>query len=789
MFASRFGRSLLLVVSGLMLAVPGWTAAPSRPVACADGATRLCLLDRFEVEASWSARGGRERAADALPISAKSGAFSFFGTGGTDLLVQVRAAPGGTFAVRLGALTDAAFELHVVDTRTGATWSYEGARGRFAAIDAAAFSVDGAPAPATELAASLHTVHPDGESVVADLLEKRGDGLRVDQGADAETRALCRDSATDLCLLGGRFRVQAVFGPDLRQGAARPAGDAGESGMFSFEDLDRADLAVRMVDGTAVNGSFWLLASTLGDRDVTVRATDLESGRVRELVLTGGAPSSRPEVEAFSAAAATVQVTLDTGRALTQLIGPLGGSIQLADAQGTRYVVAFPPLAIDVLTEITVTPVTAIAGLPFAGGLKAGVRIEPEGLLPAQSVMLTITPAAPVPANEQLTFAFRGVAGELFLSPPRARQAAVIVPIHRLGGFGLAAGSPADLAAQLLRFPSREEDRFAQRLAGLLLPLRRAGNLGALPSTVLQLLQGEFSTAIKPQLVPIQQGLVQNYLPLTWSFRNSVTDTGLTSQLKSAGLKRKPRTPPPLDQIKNAEIAAARQALNKYLLACTGAGGVDAAFKAFGSYSVLKGYHALGATDTARILNCVNFELRFDTDVESEDQTTHEHDIVLPVHLALTLDLAQGRFWGTRPAPQTVTYTVQNCTTTEVGPRPVASFNADKLLINRLEQFDEGDLASLSAQVRLYYGLLPPPQIMWNVDCSGIISHDFTTWVTAYAFGHVGEIQDGSQGLHNEFYTVLSRTADPRKVAERLYHGSDGVFKQDTSFILLHTPR
>lgn len=786
---SKLHRSLLLLLSGLTLAAPAHPTVAA-PTACRDGATRLCLRGRFEVEASWTGRGGRQQAATAVPISPTSGAFAFFDARGADLLVRADRTGDGSIVARLGALTDTAFELRVLDTRSGATWTYSGARGRLAAGSLSL--TETAPLQSTD------DIEPGPPAMVANLLEEGDDTAPEKLFTGPGSR--CADTPTALCLLGGRFRVEADFGADHRRGNARLI-EGGTSGLFSH-DGSAPDVAIRMVDGRSVNGCFWLLASGLGASDVTVRATDLLSGRTRLLTLSAGAPSSQKELQAFSEQAATVQVALDDSLAVVQTIGPAGGSIRLADAQGTQYVLSFPPQALAVLTNITVTPVASIADLPFAA-LAAGVRIEPEGLIPATSVGLAITPSTPVPQGDQLTFGFRGLDGELYLTPPRARQAALVIPVHRLGGYGLATGSAADLAAQLLRVPSREEDHFAQRLAGLLLPLRRAGNLGPLPATVLQLFQTEYATAIKPLLGPIGLGTAHDSLRLTRSYRDAANDTGLASRLKGMASEKPRGGGGNLGQLMNAEVKGAKVALKKNLAICvTGADGnarLEAVFQAFNAYVVLKYYKSLGASDTTRMLNCASFTLRFDTTLDGDDGTTHEHHIVpssdspKPLDIALSLDLAQGRFYGNAPSTDKASLTIKNCETVQKS-NTNGVFFADRLYMNRMNPYEADFLALLVPAFDLHYGISQPfPLVTFGVVCSGVASQDQQiNWPTLYGFFHTDEIQDGGEGLHNEFHIVLDRSADPQKIAERVFARSmnlAGTLREDSSFILFHKPR
>ena len=130
---------------------------------------------------------------------------------------------------------------------------------------------------------------------------------------------------------------------------------------------------------------------------------------------------------------------------------------------------------------ITMTPVTAVDGLPLSGGLAAAVDLAPTGLRLFQLATLTITPAAAVPLAEEMTFAWRGNGEEFFLYPPELGTSAISMKLKHFSGYGVGRGSAADEVAQQQRVPASPEDALSQQLQELLAQRRRAQSKGLTP--------------------------------------------------------------------------------------------------------------------------------------------------------------------------------------------------------------------------------------------------------------------------------------------------------------------
>ena len=742
-------RSLCLMFLVGLLAGAARSAASADTSACREGSTRLCLLGRFEIEATWRDGGGRDRVALALPLASSStGAFAFFGTEDADLLVRVVDSPrqGGRPTIEAGSAAGVGFELRVLDTVSGAEW-----------ID----------------------THPRGSTagpLVAAVLEAGGGD---DLGADlAKGAGACLASATDLCFLDGRFRVTARFEDGGRRHVAPATAAGGQTGLFSAPVSGDAEVAVRVVDGRAVNGYIWLLYSALSTAELEIEIVDLASGNSRRFVKAAGQSASAADIEALSASAAVVNVTLDTARAVTKTIGMVGGTIEVLNAQGTRFQVAFPAQALNLTTDITVTPVAGIAGLPLSGGLRAAVRIAPEGIVPARTVRLTITPAPAVPAAQQVTFAFRGLAGELFLTPPLVGSTALVVPVHRLGGYGLGAGSAADIAAQLARLPTREEDRLSQGLAGLLLPVRRAGTT-VVPTSVAKLLQGEFNARIKPKLGEIRKGDVAKHYAKLKNWSLSARDTGLVKEIS----RSKADTMAMLEaQLRAAMLEGVRRDLQRNADACIGRKDRKAMALAFSAYAELAREAALQPGDAEKIKRCVRFELEWYTRIGFPHVQGLNDD---QAFTRVQLQYDKGAIFGTNLVAQALTLTtaVPGCTTALLGKSEV-TLTVNHLAAPSLNFWDDSSDELASLHWKLFYDLKPGSAFArWRVTCEGGSFDTVSSWVAMYWWLHFSEYTD------YQFRVDLTLRPGPEVFGTKTYSRTEQQMTENTAFILRHTPK
>lgn len=133
---------------------------------------------------------------------------------------------------------------------------------------------------------------------------------------------------------------------------------------------------------------------------------------------TNSPPMAEPAYSlAVDARPLAASTRIDAARATTADVGPEGATLETTGADGTRYRLQ---ISADALTEpatITMTPLTAITGLPF-GEAQRGVQLEPDGLQFRTPVRLDIVaPAGGAwPLAQQIAIGMQGAAQHVTLA-------------------------------------------------------------------------------------------------------------------------------------------------------------------------------------------------------------------------------------------------------------------------------------------------------------------------------------------------------------------------------------
>lgn len=93
---------------------------------------------------------------------------------------------------------------------------------------------------------------------------------------------VCQPSETALCLLEGRYRVEATWRTVAAQGTARAHAESANFGAFSLADADHLELFVGMLDACASpTHTVWVSTNGLTDAEVEITVTEMATGEVR----------------------------------------------------------------------------------------------------------------------------------------------------------------------------------------------------------------------------------------------------------------------------------------------------------------------------------------------------------------------------------------------------------------------------------------------------------------------------------------------------------------------------
>ncbi len=241
------------------------------------------------------------------------------------------------------------------------------------------------------------------------------------------------------------------------------------------------------------SGVYFLQGATaLGANNWTPVQTKLISGS--QTVFSDPNPSQLP-VRFYRAAQATSTVSNAPAFSVQDSPNPAvigtdsydwnGGALPaVTNSDGTVLQLNLPPGAMDVGQPVCLTVVTNLQDYPLSGKLLAAANISPSEFLLIIPGSLTIQLPPGTSPTQVVAFSYHQPNGELYLTPfqatnivtATATNPAVVIPITRLGGYGLAARNLDDLAL-LARFtPSDPDDALTQ---GLSILLSQAGLAGA----------------------------------------------------------------------------------------------------------------------------------------------------------------------------------------------------------------------------------------------------------------------------------------------------------------------
>jgi photosystem II stability/assembly factor-like uncharacterized protein len=254
----------------------GLAISPPPSTSCVPSETVLCLENgRFALRIHWALANGTAGDAHASPLTEESGGFWFFSPESVELVVKAIDGQGvnGRFWIFGGALTNVAYTLTVTEVSTGFARAYTNPQGRlasFADTDAFAATGDGHP----EVRTSLAPVVPFSQTK-----------LSPSPG--------CNPAADTLCLADSRFAVRVAWQlPSVPSTSATAVPLFQNTGAFWFFGAGNLELIVKILDGQAVNGHFWVFFAGLSGVDYTATVTDTATGTTKTYHHPAGALAS-----------------------------------------------------------------------------------------------------------------------------------------------------------------------------------------------------------------------------------------------------------------------------------------------------------------------------------------------------------------------------------------------------------------------------------------------------------------------------------------------------------------
>lgn len=250
-----------------------WALDATPVPSCEPSSTVLCLDEgRFAVTAKWKDFTGGSGNGVPRPLTQDTGSFWFFDQENLELIIKVL--DGTTINDRhwvfYGSLSNVEFELEVADTLTGERATYSNPGGRFASIgDTEALPSSPFATPRSKLA-----------------------------GHAAASMSSCGDPG-DLCL-AGRFAVNVSWRDfESKTGTGQPIPLTRDTGAFWFFDEDNIELVLKVLDGTGVNGNFWVFYGALSNVAFDVTVTDELTGQVVTYENPSGTFASVGDDQAF----------------------------------------------------------------------------------------------------------------------------------------------------------------------------------------------------------------------------------------------------------------------------------------------------------------------------------------------------------------------------------------------------------------------------------------------------------------------------------------------------------
>lgn len=180
-------------------------------------------------------------------------------------------------------------------------------------------------------------------------------------------------------------------------------------------------------------------------------------------------------------------ITLDAGAAVANVIDSKGGEVSANGADGATYQLIVPPGAVALSTEIKMSPIASVVGIPEEAGARTtfGVLFEPNGLQLAKPATLRITFPQPVGNETAAVLEFQGSGAEAGFHDFERTDSGITTEIDHFSGLTWSSPFEIDAIPPTLRMKfysqSEAEARLTSEIASILALIRQQEQMGAEP--------------------------------------------------------------------------------------------------------------------------------------------------------------------------------------------------------------------------------------------------------------------------------------------------------------------
>jgi all-beta uncharacterized protein len=200
----------------------------------------------------------------------------------------------------------------------------------------------------------------------------RADSRLTVSMASASAAAACTPTETTYCANNGRFAVQIVFSaPNLQifNAPAHAASLTSDTGYFWFFSPNNVEVVVKVVDGRAFNGFYWVFYGALSNVAYTVTVTDTQTGASKTYTNAAGTLASVADTAAF---AGVSTCTYTVGAPTPASYGSSGGT-------GTVAITTSPGCSWTAVSNSAFITVASGASGTGDGSVTFNVAANPSG--------------------------------------------------------------------------------------------------------------------------------------------------------------------------------------------------------------------------------------------------------------------------------------------------------------------------------------------------------------------------------------------------------------------------